>query len=170
MNALTDDTARLGARNLALHQQQVTILAPVEIAPGDWRIQRAAAWRLPADHPDRTVWDWMAHRGHISPQQAQNMSALANLALAAGATRSSVARYSPLKGRAVSSADDYGPEDEWRALLRDLPGVAYEAISDMLLHNIHPGPHLHVVCQCLDRLDYLPERWAADLWEGEDGP
>jgi len=108
----TDIAAHMQARGAVA----VTIRARMT---DDDRLVRHAAWRLPMDHQDSPLIDRVYAKGWLGATQYANACACAALWEASGQGSSfGVASYG-LQGRETGSGEAHGPEDDWRALLRE---------------------------------------------------
>ena len=161
---MPDDLAALMAARGA---KPVTLRAPLhDPDTGAERMQRAAAWRLPPDHPDSQLIDRLFAKGKLTDRQYANACACMSLYMAAGLGRSrGVASY-VRKDRERPAGEAYGPEDEWRALIRD--GNYPMQIVAILLRDMPVAPdQLELAAAHLDTLDAVAARWDGERWREE---
>lgn len=133
------------------------------------RLTRHAAWRLPMEHKDSPLIDRVFAKGWLGSVQYANACACAALRDAAGqAPAAGVASYEA-RGRSTTSGEAYGPEDEWRALLRDCQArdpVGLEFLL-MLLRDDENGNGEFAAARAgrlLDKLDMVSARWDGERY------
>lgn len=158
---MPDDIA---AHMLARGAQPVTIRAPLyDAETGLERMQRAAAYRQPMDHPDAPKIDRLHAAGHLDARQYANACAVLRLMRVVERSKG-VAEI--LRDRGSPSGDDAGPEDEWRRLI-ERGGVGMQALC-MLLRDEALGPYMFGRARAyLDTLDWIVASWDGERWRGE---
>jgi hypothetical protein len=160
--SLTDLMAARGAR-------PVTIRA--RLTEGE-RLVRHAAWRQPMEHEDSPLIDRVYAKGWLGAVQYANACACAALYDASGLGSSQgVATYDH-QSRATGSGEAYGPEDEWRGLLRDCQArdpVGLEFLL-LLLGGDKKADGEYAAARAgklLDTLDGVAARWDGERYREE---
>ena len=153
-----DQTAWVKARGAV----PVTIRAPLDGA----RIQRHAAHRLPAEHPEAHRLDQLHAGGHLDARLYANACAALRLWMDAGLGRSrGIADYVRTEIGAVAG-EARGPEDDLRDLIES-GGVEFQAVL-MLVRGDDMGTHMWGrAVKGLDRLDMLAARFDGEMWRSE---
>lgn len=162
--SLTDLMAARGAR-------PVTIRAPLYDPGTDTeRMQRAAAYRQPSDHPEapkidqlHALWLRSPDEGGLNHRQYQNACAVLRL-LRVVERSEGVAQWTRTIGRDGSLSA--GPQDVWNKLIEH-GGVGMQAVC-MLLRDEALGPYMFGRAKDhLDTLDRMAMEWAGERWPEE---
>ncbi len=150
-----DLTAHAKARGA----EPVTIRASLD----GGRLQRHAAHRLPAGHPEMHPIDQAHAQGRLTDRQYQNACAVLRLYDASGLGRSKgVAEWTRINGR-HHTGEDFGPEDEWRALIRD-GGVGMAAVAQLVAGEVLGNYVMGRAAAHLDTLNAVAARWDGEMW------
>lgn len=167
---INDTAARVAREAVRIAQragaQPVTLRAPLGT---DGRLERAAAYRLPLEHPRRHVADRMHACGQLNERRYTNACAWLRLCHEAGAAPQVTADYTPLATRGAADAgEEHTPADDHRALLRHLPAMMGMLLMDMA-RDTHPGVRWLATLQAaLDRLDHLPRHYDGEPWRADE--
>lgn len=155
--------------DLAQHMQArgarpVTIRAPLYDPGTDTeRMQRAAAYRQPDDHPEAPKIDRLHAAGFLTDRQYQNACAALNLM---GTVQRSKGVAGWLRDSGTSGGLEAGPQDHWNDLI-EKGGVGMQAVC-MLLRDEPLGAYMFDRAKAhLDRLDALALEWEGERWREE---
>lgn len=155
--------------DLAAHMQArgarpVVMRAPLhDPETGTERMQRAAAWRQPMDHPEAPKIDRLFAAGYLTSRQYQNACAVFRLLRVVERSKG-VAGYLREAGRDGSLSA--GPQDAWNRLI-EAGGVGFQAVC-MLVRDEALGPYMFDRAQRhLDTLDRVALEWAGERWTEE---
>lgn len=155
--------------DLAAHMQArgavpVMMRAPLhDPETGTERMQRAAAYRQPMDHPEAPKIDRLFAGGYLSPRQYQNACAVLRLLRVVERSKG-VAAWVRDAGRDGSLSA--GPQDAWNRLIEQ-GGVGMQAVC-MLLREEALGPYMFGRAkEHLDTLDRVALEWAGERWPEE---